>query len=370
MSIRQVAIVGISLIAMAQAGSLRGSASTKIKDPASSDTILREQFCQIYYQGAPTACTRLRDRVIANHSRALPTLELGDPAKPPMFFIHGWPDTAGMWANQFEKFCDGPDAEYFCVAATWFNFHADVPAITNRSQLLWDIQVDAFHSVMAEMNLEDVTLVFFDFGAVIGYQFTYKYPELIKSVIAMDIGMGVASAGSVTFSESIPKISEFRSYQQTNIRAFLTANNTLERGNINPAAPCKNCNFGANVAYIAWPYYQSVNNKTGERWPQRVSSIPRSQWQLSLIPRFPDGIPLLFMYGECNVGTGYHGAPACVPRTDDFFFRPEWLEWVNEQGKKDGKSQVISVRGDGHWFQCRAPSSDLANTAMQSWLSA
>ena len=42
-----------------------------------ADSLLADQFCQVYYDGADAAaCPALRDRVVANHTRALPTLEL------------------------------------------------------------------------------------------------------------------------------------------------------------------------------------------------------------------------------------------------------------------------------------------------------
>ena len=36
------------------------------------DSLLAEQFCQVYYDGADrSACPALRDQVVANHARAL-----------------------------------------------------------------------------------------------------------------------------------------------------------------------------------------------------------------------------------------------------------------------------------------------------------
>ena len=67
------------------------------------DTLLDEYFCQLYYpkdataQGLPP-CIAVRAAVVSNKTRPLPTLELGDPAKPAMFFVHGWPDSAAEFA--------------------------------------------------------------------------------------------------------------------------------------------------------------------------------------------------------------------------------------------------------------------------------
>merc|ERR1719499_1857906 len=52
-----------------------------------SDTILREDFCPMYYWGSGD-CEALKSHVKFNHTRPAPTLELGDPSKPALFFIH------------------------------------------------------------------------------------------------------------------------------------------------------------------------------------------------------------------------------------------------------------------------------------------
>ena len=51
-----------------------------------------------YTNGDIAGCGRVRDAIVANHSTPLPTLLLGDPARPPMLFIHGWPDSAALWS--------------------------------------------------------------------------------------------------------------------------------------------------------------------------------------------------------------------------------------------------------------------------------
>ena len=56
------------------------------------------------------------------------------------------------------------------------------------------------------------------------YQFAYRFPDLLTSVISMDIGMSRQSPVIPTLKQLLP-------YQQTNIRAFRTHNQTLgERG--------------------------------------------------------------------------------------------------------------------------------------------
>lgn len=325
---------------------------------AVTDSLLKNEFCQKYYQGTGD-CAALRSRVVANHSRILPTLELGDRTKPTLFFMHGWPDTSALWANQFEFFCDGPDAEYFCVAPSWFDFHPDVPT-RPASDLFWDKQVDAFHDVATEMGLTKFTLIIFDFGCITGYQFLYKYHHMVSKVVAMDVGMGVMPNG---LPAATPAIGDLLPYQQVNVEAFLSGNNSLMHGNIQ-GSPCAKC--PAITSNSGWPYYQLIRNTTGETWPERLDPhVPRKYWMLSVIPSFPDDLPLLFLYGTCDIGTGCPGCPACVKRSF-FFFGKDWIDWIQKRGAKDGASKTIPVGGAGHWIQCRA--SKATNAAIKSWL--
>ena len=80
-----------------------GGAAVALPSPASlsNDTLLADQFCQLYYPkpdvGGFPPCEQVRDKIVSDLSGPLPTLSLGDPSKPGLFFIHGWPDSAAEW---------------------------------------------------------------------------------------------------------------------------------------------------------------------------------------------------------------------------------------------------------------------------------
>jgi pimeloyl-ACP methyl ester carboxylesterase len=340
--------------ALGSTGSVEGS-------PGASDSLLELQFCQVYYDGVGD-CPGLRKQVVANHTRALPTLELGDPSKPAMYFLHGWPDSAAEWSNQFEYFCAPPHGQYYCVAPTWFDFHPDVPA-RPADDLYWSTQVDAFHAVLVEMSLSDVTLVIHDFGSVLGYQLAWQYPSVFKRIISMDIGMGMLPKGFPP--NPTPAVGSLMGYQQVNIEAFLTNNNTMMRENVR-GDPCGDC--ASITAKTGWPYLNFVLNGT-QSWQHRLApSLPLDEWRLSLVPDLPASLPLLFLYGTCNIGTGCKGCPPCSKRSF-YFFGLDWIEYLQGAGKPGGAaagSKAVAVGGAGHWIQCRAAAQ--TNAAIASWL--
>lgn len=327
------------------------------------DTLLENDFCQMYYRGDGD-CEKLRSLVRANHSRTLPTLELGDPSKPAILFFHGWPDTGALWANQFEYFCAPPHGKYFCVAPTITDFHPDFPNAP-KSDHFTDIEIGKWRSVVQEMGLKDLTLWIFDWGAALGYMFTYKYPELVKTVVAMDIGNNpVEPAGSKKPSFGDAEIPTLPAYQQTNIMAYRTGNFTL----LQPFE-----NYMSSILWhgvkpkffqtrTTWLYNNIVLAGPGQDISERLApDLPLSEWQFQTTPTFPSGKPVLFLHGLCDEMTGCTGCPPCKPR-DMQFFTKAFSDWVSARLH----SAVLPVDGAGHWMVLEATT--FVNTRIAQWL--
>jgi hypothetical protein len=42
-----------------------------------------------------------------------------------------------------------------------------------------------------------------------------------------------------------------------------------------------------------------------DRWQSRLAlATPLAEWRFSLVPSLPADVPLLFLFGTCNIGTG------------------------------------------------------------------
>lgn len=312
----------------------------------SIDTLRDEHLCQHYYT-LDGDCEALRSSIRAEVRRGTPTLELGDPAmQPAMLFLHGWPDTAAIWANQFEHFC-GPGKEFFCVAPSWIDFHPDFPR-ADESRLLWSTQVEAFHGVIDELGLQNVTAVTFDFGAALGYQLAYRYPDLIERMVALDIGMSRAPP-----TRPVEGLVDYLpTYQQNNINAFLTDDDAAMASNLRwqlfGTSPCHTCRIAPNAtcagARTGWPYWNLV--RTDQAWTDFFPERPLAEWEFSLVPSFPADVPLLFLYSST------------------MFFDSSWLMWI--EGRDAGTSQHAQVARTDHWLQVRQPAE--TNAIITVWL--
>ena len=183
--------------------------------------------------------------------------------------------------------------------------------------------------------------------------YAYRFPEKLKSIIAMDIGMGPGPAQT-------PNMSQLLNYQKVNIHAFRTHNTTEEQlnGGASPCGLSGPCRQTITSGW-GWPYNQIVNHT----WHTGLApSVPVSRWQFSLVPSLPQ-IPLLFMWGKCDIGTGSGWGKPCGKRKL-LFFGQEWVDWIHSRGLQ---SQVVPIDGAGHWTQCKVPNA--TNSVMAKWLS-
>jgi len=313
-------------------------------------TILDDQFCQNYYKlGDYNDCRALRAtvRVELRGNGTVPTLELGDPSRQPaMMFLHGWPDTSAVWANQMAAFC-GDDNDFFCVAPSWIDFDPDIQ-LANDDELTWDHQIESFHAVVEDLGLQDITLVVFDFGCILGYQFAYRYPNLVKQIVAMDVPLYIGQP-TIPYPGYIELLPE---YQQNNIQAFLEDDDEAIMENMidmdgQSRMPCFNCSIAPNAtvgvgAKTGWPYYIFV--KMEEPVWTDYYDVPTEEWEFVYVPSFPDRIPFLYLYS---------------PR----FPVGSFLDWVDERG--DNVSEYVLLNDTDHWLLTQQPKQ--VNTIMRDW---
>jgi pimeloyl-ACP methyl ester carboxylesterase len=346
--IRAVAVLGLAVLL----GLIASSVGKRDRNE-----ILDEQFCQVYYTLPSGECSELRSRVRSEvRGNGTPTLELGNKdTQPAMVFLHGWPDTSAVWANQFAEFC-GEDNEYFCVAPSWIDFHPDYPPA--KQPTLYSRQRRDFLAVIEDLGLRDITFVVFDFGSILGYQMLHLYPDLFNKVISIDIPMrvGIPIAPYPDLKEHLP------TYQQNNIEAFLSNDNDIMTQNMVTlvwAAPCIGCKIAPSEggvqakphaasgigARTGWPYYNFV--RMDEPWTSDGFDVPVEDWKFSFAPTFPSSTPLLYLWNT------------------EGFQQPSWFQWIEQRADGSQHTQ-INLKNTDHWMQVRHPVA--VNSEISEWL--
>ena len=275
---------------------------TAVLVAAAADTLVDEQLCQVYYTGRGN-CTALRDATSSRRAGPLQALTLGAQSAPALVFLHGWPSTAALFANQFEWFC--LDGRFFCVAPSWIDFHPDL-AEADVSLHHWDAQVDAFAAALSALGLDRFVLVAHDFGAVLAYQFAYRFPQRVQMLVTLDVGNDPTGNGTALSTEAT--LSQLPSYQQRNIEAYVEGNDAAMQRHVDSMgalfgpcalhrciiAPGQTAGIGARTG---WPYH--VISRTDVHWQERLApGVAPSAWEFRLTPTFPPQVPLLYLWGS------------------------------------------------------------------------
>merc|ERR1719148_3058 len=140
-------------------------------------------------------------------------------------------------------------------------------------------------------------------------------------------------------------------YQQNNINAFLTDDDELMMHSIN-TTPCADCRIAPNASGVGartgWPYYNLV--RTDPAWTSDGFDVPLDEWELSMMPSYPDDLPLLYLYAS------------------EIFQSPMFFEWIDKQGDNDGRSSYMKIDDSDHWMGIRQPM--VVNNKIAEWIAA
>ncbi|MBD2233208.1 alpha/beta fold hydrolase [Phormidium tenue] len=101
---------------------------------------------------------------------------------PLMLFLHGFPEFWYSWRHQLDHFA----AQYTCVALDLRGYNdSDKPSGINAYRL--DVLVEDVRGAIAALGYDRAVLVGHDWGGAIAWAFAYAHPELLQSLIVMNI---------------------------------------------------------------------------------------------------------------------------------------------------------------------------------------
>lgn len=101
---------------------------------------------------------------------------------PLMLFLHGFPEFWYSWRHQLDHFAD----HYTCVALDLRGYNeSDKPEGLDAYRL--NVLVDDVRGAIEALGYDRAVLVGHDWGGAIAWAFAYTYPELLQSLIVMNI---------------------------------------------------------------------------------------------------------------------------------------------------------------------------------------
>lgn len=254
------------------------------------------------------------------------TVTRGDPDSPMLFFVHGWPDNAILWRKQF----DALQSQFYCVAVTLPNF-GEQAGMAGGMDFPDLVEGLAATIRKHQKSGEPIFLVSHDWGAYMGYMLERHHPELIRKMVALDVGGHAKPAGT--------KDALFIMVYQWLLMLFWLIGGVLP--------PLGNLLSRGLGWLIAVPSRQRAKLKSRFNYPYfyfwRSIFIPR--WRNSFLAHYKPSCPILYLYGL---------------RKPVMFHSKRWLEILAEHG---GRSE--GIHGAGHWFMETHP--EAVNQAIAKW---
>ena len=110
---------------------------------------------------------------------------MDEGAGPPVLFLHGEPTWSFLWRKVIPPV---RDAGFRCVAPDLPGFgRSDKPI--NIDWYSYDRQTDAVATLLADLDLHDVTVVVHDWGGPIGLRLAVEHADRIARMVILDTGL-------------------------------------------------------------------------------------------------------------------------------------------------------------------------------------
>ena len=120
-----------------------------------------------------------RHRQVTLGATELHVVDAGDPAAPPVLFLHGWPESWHAWRDVMTLAAGS--ARAIAVDMPGVGGSAGDPTDGSKRAL-----AGVVHDLVSELDLADVTLVGQDLGGMVTYAYLCEHPDLARAVI-MDV---------------------------------------------------------------------------------------------------------------------------------------------------------------------------------------
>ncbi len=124
--------------------------------------------------------------------------------RPVLILLHGWPDTAALWASTVQAL----QRDYRCVPLHLpaYRLGDNAPALSVDGLCDWLLaQVDAASPE------RPVTLLLHDWGCFFGYEFAARHPQRVARVVGVDVGD--TNSGAYRRSVTLKQGVQIMSYQ-------------------------------------------------------------------------------------------------------------------------------------------------------------
>ncbi|XP_075972221.1 epoxide hydrolase 4-like [Anticarsia gemmatalis] len=107
-------------------------------------------------------------------------VESGDPSKPLMIFIHGYPEFWYSWRHQIVEF----QKDYWCIAVDMRGY-GDSERPEGVSSYKVELLIEDIRDLVRQLGREKCILISHDWGGIIASKFRDVYPEIVSGIVLL-----------------------------------------------------------------------------------------------------------------------------------------------------------------------------------------
>ena len=108
--------------------------------------------------------------------------EAGDPSKPTILFLHGYPSSSHMYRHLIPLLSG---SYHIVVPDNLGSGYSDKPD-PNKHPYTFDLLASVIEGFVEELNLDEYTIYMQDFGAPVGFRLMMNQPERLKGLITQN----------------------------------------------------------------------------------------------------------------------------------------------------------------------------------------
>jgi pimeloyl-ACP methyl ester carboxylesterase len=128
--------------------------------------------------------------------------EAGDPAKPTILFLHGFPSSSHMYRDIIKDL----SVDYHLIAPDYPGFgQSSSPSVKDYSYSFDQLSITIDHFI-DQLNLKKITLYLQDYGGPVGFRIASRRPDLVQALViqnanAYEEGLGAAADNLLNYAK-------------------------------------------------------------------------------------------------------------------------------------------------------------------------
>jgi pimeloyl-ACP methyl ester carboxylesterase len=108
--------------------------------------------------------------------------EAGDPKKPAMVLLHGFPSSSHMYRNLMAKLAD----QFYLIAPDYPGFGNTEAPSPDQFAYTFDKLAEVTEKLLVSLGVTRFTMFVQDYGSPVGFRIALRHPEWIQAIVSQN----------------------------------------------------------------------------------------------------------------------------------------------------------------------------------------